>query len=182
MRDDPNNLLANEAMGMLVVLQCKCDEAAKWFGKAIDLGSENFVVLVGYGASALQNENTNNKDMDVKIETSLRKAIHINPGFAYSYDALALFYSKHNIKLDEAHILELQAIEINPQEVMFWLDNAQILVQQDRYKDAINGLKLGLEKVIEERVKLAFKSSWTSIRLRSTKRAIPHLRKLRSSS
>ena len=53
-------------------------------------------------------------DTGDEVETSLRTAIKLNPRFAPAYDRLAVLYGRRHEKLDEAHMLELQAIQLEP--------------------------------------------------------------------
>jgi tetratricopeptide (TPR) repeat protein len=78
--------------------------------------------------------------VDKEIEDSLRAAIRLNPRFAPAYDRLATFYGERNENLDEAHLLNIQAIQLDPDVIVYRLNGANILVAMDRIDDALRVL------------------------------------------
>jgi len=74
-------------------------------------------------------------------ENSLRKAIELNPRFAPAYDSLAVLYGRRHDKLDEAHMLALQAIQLDPGNVNYRLNTANILMEQEHYDDSLQVLR-----------------------------------------
>jgi hypothetical protein len=70
----------------------------------------------------------------------------VNPRFAPAYDSLAVLYGRRREKLDEAHMLELAAVQLEPTNVNYRLDLANILTEQQKYDDAIHVLR-GAEEV-----------------------------------
>ena len=111
LKEDPNNAQADETMGSLELRAGHRDEARKWYGEAVKLDSadylayDNFASLSMYDSSAPESK---------AIEDDLRKAIQLNPRFAPSYDALARFFAKRHENLDEAHMLTVQAVQLDP--------------------------------------------------------------------
>jgi predicted Zn-dependent protease len=75
------------------------------------------------------------------VEKSLRAAIQLNPRFAPAYDSLAVLYGKRHEKLDEAHMLNLQAVDLEPGNVNFRLNAANILMEMGRFDDSVRVLK-----------------------------------------
>jgi tetratricopeptide (TPR) repeat protein len=84
------------------------------------------------------------KDHDAEIESSLRTSIKLNPSFAPSYDTLATFLASHQQKFDEAHLLNVQAVGLEPENLGYRLNAAYVLTQQGQYLSAIGVLKLAL--------------------------------------
>jgi tetratricopeptide (TPR) repeat protein len=86
------------------------------------------------------------------VESSLRTAIKLNPKFAPAYDQLAVFYGMHHEKLDEAHVLNLQAIALEPGNLTYWLNAGNILMETGRDTDAMAVLQkaVGLAKTPEQ--------------------------------
>ena len=141
LRDDPNNALAHETMGSLKFRQGDIPAAQKWYSEAVQLDSQSYLAHYYYGVMTLQ---SGDRDHDATIESSLRTSIKINPAFAPSYDALAMFYMTRNEKLNEAHILNAQAIQLEPQNLFYRINAAIVLSQQQLYSDAIGVLKLAI--------------------------------------
>jgi len=143
LHDDSRNPLLHETMGFKKYQERDSEGALKWFKEAIDLGSQSF--LAHYYFSMLSMKNGNGSQ-DAAIESSLKAAIKLNPDFAPSYDMLAMFYVRHNEKFDEAHMLSLQAVQLEPENVYFRRNSAEALLQQGQYENALAVLK-GAQKV-----------------------------------
>ncbi len=138
LRDDPKNALAHEAMGSLKFHDGDIAAAKKWYGEAVQLGSQSYLAHYYYAVMSLQ---ANAQGQDESIESSLRTAIKLGPDFAPSYDALAMFYGRRHEKLDEAHILTLQSVQLEPGNLIYRLNAAEILAQDGKFDNAINVLK-----------------------------------------
>ena len=136
--EDPKNALAHETMGSLAWRDGKAEEARKWYGEAIQLDSQSYLAYFNF---AMFSMSTGASGDDALIESSLRKAIKIEPTFARSYDALARFYGMHQKNLDEAYLLSMKAIQMEPQELNFRLNAAQIQVERQQVPNAIRILE-----------------------------------------
>ncbi|MGD0910517.1 MAG: DUF1570 domain-containing protein [Terracidiphilus sp.] len=134
LKEDPNNIQARETQGFLASHAGQTDEARKWYGEAIKLGSQNFLDYYYYANFSLGADNG-------EAESDLRTAIKLNPRFAPAYDRLAVYLSMHRENLDEAHMLSLQATELEPDNIFYRINAAQVLEQANRYDDAVNVLK-----------------------------------------
>jgi tetratricopeptide (TPR) repeat protein len=148
LQDDPKNVSAHETMGYLEGRAGNLEAARKWYEQAVELDSESYLAHY-YATISMQSGAAVPPE---KIEASLQAAIKLNPKFAPSYDALAMFYGMHHEKLDEAHMMSLRAVALDPGNLGFRLNTAMVLQEQDRYKDAIAVLKssAGLAKTPEE--------------------------------
>jgi tetratricopeptide (TPR) repeat protein len=138
LRDDPNNALAHEAMGFLKFRENDIPAAKKWYGEAVQLDSQSYLAHYYYAVMSLQ---SGDSGRDAAIESSLRTSIKLNPSFSASYDALAMFYATRNEKLDEAHKLNAQAIQIEPDNLNYRINAASVLSQQRQYVGAASILK-----------------------------------------
>ena len=143
LRDDPKNALAHESMGYLKFREGDIPSAKKWYGEAVQLDSHSYLAQYYYAVMSLQ---TGDSDHDATIESSLRTSIKMNPAFAPAYDALAMFYASRNEKLDEAHILNANAIEIEPENLSYRMNASTVLVEAKQFIGAIGVLKAA-EKV-----------------------------------
>jgi tetratricopeptide (TPR) repeat protein len=74
---------------------------------------------------------------DPDIESSLRTCIKLNPAFAPAYDTLARYYMRDPAKTNEAHLLNIRAIMLEPDNIAYRLNAALILANAQRYGDAL---------------------------------------------
>jgi tetratricopeptide (TPR) repeat protein len=128
---------ALETMGNLLNKAETQDEALKWYRQAVKLDSQDFLVLYHYASLALRAPGGSD---DKEIETDLRQAIKLNPRFAASYDLLAEYYARRHENLDEAHMLNVTAVQLEPGNVYFRVNSANVLLAADRYTDALTVL------------------------------------------
>lgn len=149
LRDDPNNVSAHETMGYLEFRAGNLEAARKWYEQAVKLDSQSYLAHY-YFATISMREGGSNHSADV--EASLRAAIKLNLNFAPAYDQLAVFYGMQHEKLDEAHMLTVQALALEPSNLGYWMNSANILMEADRYTDAMAVLRnaLGVAKTPEE--------------------------------
>jgi tetratricopeptide (TPR) repeat protein len=141
LRDEPGNALAHETMGYLMFRDNEFTQARKWYGEALKLDPHSLLANYYYGAITLR---TGSREYDAETESSLRAAIAINPAFAPSYDALAAFYGSRDEKLDEAHLLNIKAVQLEPENLDYRLNTASVLSQQRKNAAAISVLTAAL--------------------------------------
>jgi predicted Zn-dependent protease len=140
LRDDPNNISAHETMGYIEFRQGNLAEAQKWYEQAVKLNSQSFLAYY-YFATTTMNGGQLDSEKKSQVENSLRTAIKLNPSFAPAYDELAMFYGMRRENLDEAHMLVLDAVELDPGNLHYRLTAANILLQMQRPTDAITVLQ-----------------------------------------
>jgi tetratricopeptide (TPR) repeat protein len=138
LHDDPNNELAHEAMGYLSFEQADYDAARKWYGEAVALNSQSFLALYYYAVMTMHDGGDSD---DSAVESSLLASIRLNPHFAPSDDALAMFYASRRRNLDQAHMLNVHAIELEPDSLNYRIDCAEVLAEQRQFANAVNVLK-----------------------------------------
>jgi tetratricopeptide (TPR) repeat protein len=138
LRDDPGVALAHETMGNLRYREGDVAGAKRWFREAVDLNSQSYLAHYYYAAMALRSQSVGE---DEAIEASLRKSIALNPEFAPAYDALAMFYAARHRKLDEAQMLIVRAIELEPSQLIHRLNCSEVLAEQRQYADALDVLQ-----------------------------------------
>ena len=136
LKADPNNVQAHETMGFIEFRAGHRDEAKKWYSEAVALDSHSYLAQYYFGSLSVMDGSTGED-----VEKSLRAAIQLNPRFAPAYDSLAVLYGKRHEKLDEAHMLNLQAVDLEPGNVNFRLNSANILMEMGRYDDSVRVLK-----------------------------------------
>jgi tetratricopeptide (TPR) repeat protein len=139
LRDDPNNALANETMGYLEFRDDNLDAARKWYAEAVQHGSQSYLAHYYFAAISMHGSSVPVKPE--QIEASFQTALKLNPNFAPAADQLAAFYAMHHEKLDQAHMLNLRAVQIDPSNLSYRLNTASVLQEADRYRDALNVLR-----------------------------------------
>ena len=162
LRDDPNNAMAHESMGFLKFRDGDIADARKWYGEAVKLNSQSYLAYYYFAVMSLREENRN---QDEAIESSLRTSIKLNPQFAPAYDALSGYYASRQIKLDEAHILNVQAVTLEPGNIHYRINGANILAQEGQPENAM--------RVLDAAAKVA-KDPDDMAMVQSTKQRIEH--------
>jgi hypothetical protein len=149
LKADPNNVQAQETMGFLEMYTGNRNEALKWFQQAVKLNSQSY--LAHYYFATLSGWHTDAGD-DTEAEASLRAAIRLNPRFAPAFDGLATLLAKRHENLEEAHTLELQAVQLDPGKFYYRVNTANILMEMGRDTDALAVLKatLGFTKTPQD--------------------------------
>ena len=138
LRDDPKSALAHETMGYLKFREGDKQAAKKWYGEAVKLDSQSYLAHYYYATLSMGTE----ADVhDPVIESSLRTCMKLNPGFAPAYDALAMYYSTDPAKANEAHLLNLKAISLEPGNLDYRLNAAAVLMNEQQYANAMGVLK-----------------------------------------
>jgi hypothetical protein len=114
------------------------EAARKWLSQAVKLDSHSYLAHYYYASMAMSDGGLSDAPA---IEASLKTAIKLNPAFAPSYDRLASLYRMQHEHLDEAHMLELQATELDPANLHYRINAANLLVQLKREDDALRVLQ-----------------------------------------
>jgi tetratricopeptide (TPR) repeat protein len=162
LREDANNVAARETMGFLAFREGDLEEAGKWYEQAVKLDSQSFLAHYYYAAIAIRQGLL--ADRAGQIETSLRAATKLNPLFAPAFDRLAVFYGMQHKNLDEAHTLSLMAIQLDPGEVGYRIDAANILLEMERPADAIAALQNALQVAATPSQTAAIQNQLESVR------------------
>lgn len=138
LQNDPKNVRAIAMMGYDATWHRNAAEAEKWYAEAAALDPGNGLVQYHFAVAAMRIGDTSR---DAEVEAALHKTIALDPDFAPAYDALARFYGMHNEKLNEAHMLEVQAVSLEPDNVYYRLNAANELAQQNMYDSALSVLQ-----------------------------------------
>lgn len=138
LREDPDNAMAHEVMGYLRFREGDVAGAKTWYRQALELDGHSYLAQYYYAMMAMR---SGVKDEDAAIETSLRTAIALNGGFAPAYDALAMFYAARHENLDEAHELNVKAVELDWDRLSYRLNCAEVLLEQRQVAEALGVLQ-----------------------------------------
>jgi tetratricopeptide (TPR) repeat protein len=152
LQEDPQNVSAHETMGFLEFRAGHVDEARKWYEQAVKLDSQNYIAHY-YFAAISMNAGVSPGD-DAQVESSLRAAIKLNPSFAPAFDRLAAFEGMRRQNLDEAHMMALTAVQLDPGNAGYRVTAANVLMQMERGKDAVAVLR-GALRVAKSREETA---------------------------
>jgi Tfp pilus assembly protein PilF len=136
LKADPGNVQAHETLGYVAFRDGKHGEAKKWYAQAVALDSQNYLAQYYFGALSLMDDDTS-----APVEASLQKAMQLNPRFAPACDMLAGLYARRRQNLDKAYRLIVQAIQLEPANVQYRIHESSILMEQDRYDDAVRVLE-----------------------------------------
>ena len=137
LHDDPNNVSARETMGFVEFQQGHLEEAKKWYAQAVQLDSQSFLAHYYFAAIAM-NEGASD---DVQVESSLRSAIKLNPSFAPAFDRLAVFLGMRHRNLEEAHMMGLTAVDLDPANITYRVNVAHVLLVMGQGQNAISVLR-----------------------------------------
>ncbi len=135
LKEDPSNVSAHETMGFLEFRQGHLKEAQDWYSQAVKLDSQNYLAHYYYAAIAMMESSASANDP--QVESSLRTAIKLNPAFAPSYDRLAMLLGMNHRNLDEARMMSLNAIGLDPSNVLYRLNMANIWLELQNVKNAV---------------------------------------------
>ena len=141
---DQNNAQAHEVKGRIAFRAGNMEEARTEFGEAVKLDSKSYLANYYFGAIALQSQGSVS---DTQIESSLRTAIQLNAKFAPAYDKLASLYAMRKERLNEAYTLITSAVKLDPGNLYFRIDAANVAEVMDRSDEAL--------KILETSSKLA---------------------------
>lgn len=137
LKDDANNVTAHETMGFLEFQQGHLEEARKWYAQAVQLDSQSYLAHYYFAAISM----TEASGDDRQVESSLRAAIKLNPSFAPSYDRLAVFLGMRHRDLDEAHMMGVTAVSLDPGNVGYRINVASVLLAMKQGKNAVAVLR-----------------------------------------
>ena len=150
LREDSKNVPALETQGYVAFRQGHLDEAKKWYGEAVQLDSQSY--LAHYYFAAMSMNSGGGPSQPDQVESSLRTAIKLNPSFAPAYDTLAGFLGMQHKNLEEARLMALSAISLDPGNIRYRINVANLLITMEKTQEAIQvlGVATKLAKTQEE--------------------------------
>ena len=137
LKEDPQNVQAHETMGFLEMRAEHPEKARESYGDAIKLDSQNCLAYYYFATLSVNLGSAGDK----QTEDDFRTAIKLNPQFAPAYDRLAIFISMEHGDLDEAHRMNLYAIQLDPSNIAYRMNASNTLIQMDQYDNALNVLR-----------------------------------------
>src|SRR5438477_8290910 len=144
-------------MGLLYSQQGKTSEAGKWYSEAVALDPKRYFAHYYYALNLLKSGL--DEDTIAKAEASLRTVLKINPDFAPAYNSLAqlLLLPSRSQNPDEAYMLTLHAIQLEPGNALYWIASARALERLGRANDAqrVAKVAVSMAKTPHERAQAA---------------------------
>ena len=139
LQEDPKNVSAHETKGFLAFQEGQLDEGEKWYAQAVQLDSHSY--LAHYYYAVISMRDAHEVSQHDGIESSLREAIKLNPAFAPAFDSLGVFLAMQRKNLEEAHSMGLTAISLDPMNVGYRINVANILMTMEKGENAIEVLR-----------------------------------------
>jgi tetratricopeptide (TPR) repeat protein len=138
LQEDPSNVSAHETKGFLEFQQGHLDEAKKWYAQAVQLDSQSY--LAHYYFAAISMSRLEESDQE-QVESSLRAAIKLNPQFGPAFDRLAVLLAMRRKNLDEARMMELTAVTLEPANIGYRLNMANVYMAMGNGQSAVDVLR-----------------------------------------
>jgi tetratricopeptide (TPR) repeat protein len=135
---DPKDAQAHASMGLLKMRQGDWEAAKKWYGEAAQLDPTDVQAALEYAQMCLR---TNDRDHDAEVEADLKNVIKAMPKDAEAYDALANFYGRRHERLGEAHSMSVQAVSLDPSNLAYRINAANVLAEDQQMESALSVLK-----------------------------------------
>lgn len=139
LQEDPSNVSAQETLGFLEFRQGHLEEARKRYAQAVQLDSQSF--LAHYYFAAISMSGPVAAADEAQVESSLRSAIKLNPSFAPTYDRLAAFLGMRSRNLEEARMMGLTAVSLDPANIGYRLNVANVLLAMGKGQNAVEVLR-----------------------------------------
>lgn len=139
LKEDPNNVSAHETMGFLELREGHLDAAKKWYAQSVQLDSQSY--LAHYYFATISMQQSLESSEEAQVEGSLRRAIKLNPAFAPAFDRLAVFLGSRQRTLDEAHMMGLTAVSLDPGNVGYRVNVANVLMAMAKAQSAVAVLR-----------------------------------------
>lgn len=143
LHDDPSNVSAHETMGFLEFREGHIPEAKKWYQQAVELDSQSY--LSHYYFAVMSMGGSLDPTAETQVENSLRQCIKLNPSFAPAFDRLAVFLAMRHRNLDEAHMMGLTAVTLEPTNVGYRVNVANVLMQMQQGQNAVSVLRSAMK-------------------------------------
>jgi tetratricopeptide (TPR) repeat protein len=142
LQQDPNNVAARETLGFLAFKEHNLAEARRWYAEAVKLDSQSYLAHYYFAAIGMS------LPMDAaevpEMENSLRACTKLNSKFAPCYDRLAVVLMQQRKDLDDAHLMALTAVQLEPENLGYRIDTANVFMHMNRPEDAVRVIQAAM--------------------------------------
>jgi tetratricopeptide (TPR) repeat protein len=136
--EDPKDVSAFETKGFIAFEQHSLEEAKKWYGLAVQSDSQSY--LAHYYFAALTIMTSHDPPARERAESSLRASVRLNPSFAPAFDELGVLLAMQHKNLEEARMMALTAVSLDPSNVRYRLNVSNILLSMEKADIALQVL------------------------------------------
>ena len=136
----PNNAAVHETLGLLEFRQGHLDDARKWYGEAVAEHSADYLSYLYFGTLSMQTGDDAPGKEEERVRSSLHEALRLNPDCAPAAAAMAQFDARHD-ESDQAVHLFAQAVDLDPTNIDYRLDAAQLRMQRKEWDNAATILR-----------------------------------------
>ncbi len=157
---DPRLPAAHESLGYYNMRKGDAEGAAKEFEEAVRLDSHSFYALYFHALLAARTGRYDAKTAS-EIQSSLEKAVKINPNFAPAYSALASFYLLKPETREQALAAALRAAQLEPGDLRYAMHLGEVLLLLNREEDA-KALAARIQKAAKTTEEIAMAQSFQS--------------------
>jgi TonB family protein len=144
LRDDSSNAAAYETSCYIDILEREFEDARDLCQRAVKLDPNNFLAHYWFGLASMKAGKLDKAGQE-DADENLRAAIGLKPTFAPAYDVLAMSYATRGVRLTEAHDLIEKAVQLLPGAPEVHVDEAQVLLNLHKDKEASDALQLALK-------------------------------------
>jgi len=137
LKKDPQLMLAHECMGFSYVREQKLQDALRWFEKAIELGSKNYLVhfeVARRGAYSMGER-----------QSRFERVVELNPDFVPALFKLARNYLNQRKNLENAQTLANRIVKIEPEDPEAYLLLGSVHNAVDEPDEAVSFLRRAVQ-------------------------------------
>jgi tetratricopeptide (TPR) repeat protein len=134
-KEDPKLAATHESLGSYYFRRQDMDNAAKELKRATELDSKSFLTYY-YSAVLNLREARGMPEEWPKAETSLEKAIALNPSFAPAYASLATLYSMRQEDQEKALTAARRATQLEPGTLSYAINLGYVLLKMKKTDEA----------------------------------------------
>lgn len=138
LQEDSKNVSALETKGFLSLQRGQMDVAQKFYEQAVQLDSQSYLAHYYFASIAMASKNDSDR---YRAESSLRESIKLNPKFAPAFDRLAVLLGMQRKNLDEARMMGLMAVTLDPSNIGYRINVANVLMAMDKSDTALQVLR-----------------------------------------
>ena len=176
LKEDPQNAGALRGLGYVYLRKRDREQARDYFQKAVERDATDPWVLY-YSAMLFRDENgqgfADRASAASVMQQRLEKAVQLDPEFADAYSLLGYALAMQG-KNDDALKVMIKAVNLNPQNVVYRFNVANVLLQMRNYERAtavLNALKTSSDPEVVSRADSALENIAEAKRYESERKA-----------
>jgi len=150
LQKDPDDVAAHETRGYIAFREGRLEQARESYRRAVQLDPQQF--LAHYYFAAISMYAGRDASEQTEIESSLRAAVRLAPSYAPAFDKLATFLTMYHKDLGEARTLALTAVNLDPANIGYRVNLANVLTTMGETTSAFEVLRIAAKsaKTLDE--------------------------------